>query len=243
METFDDDRSALSRYLEILDRLAEPPGDAGKGELEIVRDRDAILVHARILRKEIGIMYEDQYVYLLRDAVLFPPRGSAGVPTRGAYIRLVYKNRLEGNPGVFTLTVDAGRRLVLNRAFRHSTRHWMLEGQGTIAKPGESLEASVARCVNQEIGRPLVGLQVLCEDFVSERGLVGDAIPLMLATVGGEPIGAPDDPSVAGHVVLAPEAYEAALLEGRYDVGGIPHRLRDGYTVSAFHLAKARKLL
>jgi hypothetical protein len=237
------DLEALSRYAALVARLNEPVGDVRRGELQLITDRDEILKHMQEVGKSVGIMYEDQYAYLLRDPVLLPPKPGAPQPLRGTHIRVVYKNRVNDNPGIFTLTIDVKKRLVLNRAFRHSTRHWMLEGQGTIAKPGESREDSVARCIRQEIGRPLLGIEMLCDDFVSERGLVGDSVPMMLAIVGGDPVGGVEDTTVAGHVALAPETYEAALLEGRYNVDGVPHRLRDGYTISAFYFAKARKLL
>ncbi len=237
------DRAKRERYFALLERLNEPVGDWRKGELEIVTQPMRIRQHLKAGGEPMGIMYEDRYVYFLRDLVLFPPKPGSVEPRLGTYIRVVYKNRLKGNPGIFILAYDTYGRLVLNRTYRHATRHWMLEGQGTIAKDSERREESVERCVRDEIGRPISQMSLLCEDFVSERGLVGDAIPVYLVALGGQPIDHVEDATIAGHVALVPEAYESALQKGYYEIDGIAHRLRDGYTMSAFLLAKLRKLL
>lgn len=148
------DGTTLTAYLDLLKRLDEPRGDCRRGELEIVDDPDHLVAHADTVKKTIGIMYEDPYVYLLRDAVLFPPKTGTRTPVPGAYIRMVYKNRVNGNPGIFTLTLDASDRLILNRTFRHSTRSWMLEGQGTIAKAAKAARrASPAASPRRSAGR------------------------------------------------------------------------------------------
>jgi len=99
---------------------------------------------------DVGIVYEDQYGRILRDAVRFP----GGAP--GTYIRFV--SREVGTPGVVVLALHQGNVLLLRR-FRHATRTWHLEvplGPGMREAPAEEsarrellkdIEASVARLV------------------------------------------------------------------------------------------------
>lgn len=243
------DDGRIGRYLEWLERDTRPRGDARKGEIEIVAEREAIMRHEEVLLRQalaagkqaevakIGIMYEDAYVWLVRDPVLFPPRSPGEEPARGTYIRVVYKNALSGNPGIFLLVIDERGRLMLNRAFRHSVRKWTLEGQGTIARPGETVHQSITRCVRDEIGLPVKTFCPLTKSFVPERGLLGDEVPMYVVVVEGSPEGKVRDRTIAGHVLLSIDDYLQALARGTMVVDGIPHHLHDGYTMSAVLLA------
>jgi ADP-ribose pyrophosphatase len=80
---------------------------------------------------QVGIVYEDQYGRILRDAVHFPD----GSP--GTYIRFV--SREVGVPGVVILPLYQGNILLLRR-FHHATRRWHLEipaGGGSAQLSGE----------------------------------------------------------------------------------------------------------
>ena len=241
------------RYEEVVNRLDERAGEWGRGELELVRGFDNVHIHENTIVERlkskgqapdmgrIGVMYEDQYVYLLRDPVIFPPKSGTTEPILATYIRLIYKNRLAGNPGIFILSANRRNELVLNRNFRHATRCWLLDGQGTIGRNGESREASVARCVCEELGGTVKELVLLTGSYISERGLLGDRVPMYFARV--EASGPIEDPTIAGHVRMTAEAYAAALLNGSHAIDGLPHHLHEGYTMSAFLLARLRGLL
>jgi ADP-ribose pyrophosphatase len=249
-------RSArISAYLSLIERLGEPVGDWRAGEVQILTKVASILEHENALATKCvsagrgpcqavtGIMYEDQYVWLLRDPVLFPPSAGGTDPVRGTYIRIIYKQNIAGNPSVFLLTAGDDGRLILNRAYRHAIRAWTLEGQGTIAKTGETLDDSIARCVRDEIGMPVAEKVLLSPGYVAERGLLGCQVPMFLVRVRGALPSNVEDPTIAGHAALSGTEYEAALLNGSAAIEGRRHLIHEGYTLSAYLLAKLRTLL
>ena len=63
----------------------------------------------------VGIVYQDQYGMILRDAVRFP--GGA----LGTYIRFI--GNVEGYPGAIVLPLFQ-KQVLLVRRFRHATRTW-----------------------------------------------------------------------------------------------------------------------
>mgnify|MGYP001613610043 FL=1 len=249
------DADRVAAYLELLKRLGEPLGDWRKGEVEIVAEADAILAHERALAERYasqgkdpslattGIMYQAQYDWFLREPVLFPPPAGHEEPVRGTYIRIVYKENANGNPSIFLLTVGADGRLILNRSYKHPVRRWLVDGQGTIARSGEALDDSIRRCVRDEIGMPILSMTYLSPGFISDRGVLGCRVPMFLVRVVGELPEAVDDPTVVGHVALTPGDYEAVLKEGSMEIGGVIHFAHEGYTVTAYTLAKLRGLL
>ncbi|MBI3685633.1 hypothetical protein HY250_04470 [Candidatus Azambacteria bacterium] len=251
-------------YLEVLEQLKEPNGDVTKGEIEIITDPDEIVRTEEIVRERyrkqrkdsgsetprdewatVGVIDEDQYLVHLRDAVKFP--GKPGKePILGTYIRLVYKNQLKGNLGISLFVVDRNRRIILNRAFRHSIRRWVMEAAGTIARDNEKTEETISRCINHELGmEPLLIRLLTTKGYVAERGLVGGLVPIYYVLVDPmeERQGSIIDPSVSGHVALTREEYESALLKGVHDFNGIPHIFNDGYTNAGFLLATLNGLV
>src|SRR5438876_4538335 len=66
----------------------------------------------------VGIVYQDQYGMILRDAVRFP--GGA----LGTYIRFI--SGVDSTPTTVVLPFSQGQMLLVRR-FRHATRTWHLE--------------------------------------------------------------------------------------------------------------------
>ena len=92
---------------------------------------------------EVGIVYEDQYIVVLRDAVRFP---DGHLDT---YIRILPRD--ERPSGVAVLAMLDGR-IVLLRHFRHATRAWHLEILRGFGSPGSSPEEDARREIAEEIG-------------------------------------------------------------------------------------------
>jgi ADP-ribose pyrophosphatase len=90
----------------------------------------------------VGIVYQDQYIMLLRDAVRFPD-GSLGVCTRWG--------GEQGAPGVVVLPFYRGQVLLV-RHFRHELRTWDLEIIQGFGMPGLSSEECARRELEEEIG-------------------------------------------------------------------------------------------
>lgn len=92
---------------------------------------------------EVGIVFKDQYILMLRDAVRFPD-GSVGT-----YIRIVDTD--DGARGVAVLPVCDGKVVIL-RHFRHATREWHLEIPRGFGARGSSSEESARRELLEETG-------------------------------------------------------------------------------------------
>lgn len=170
-----------------------------------------------------GVFYEDPYLILLRDAVVFPD----GKP--GLYHRVVARN--DEPTGVAILARYRGD-VVLLRHFRHPGRAWHLEIPRGAVGAGED-PAQMARVeIAEEIGGTIRSLQQL--------GLVHGASALMrhsvvlvyaeLETIGAPAIGE----GIAEIVLVAPAEFERLIGEGS---------VTDAFTIAAAYHAKLRGLL
>lgn len=115
----------LARYRELVSQRPELFANPSKGGFRILLEEESM--HAAEdtaaessvpgASRRVGVVYEDEYVVLLRDAVAFPDG------RLGTYIRMV-GHRAEPT-GVGVLPIH-DRKVVLVRHFRHATRshHW-----------------------------------------------------------------------------------------------------------------------
>src|SRR6266699_4846688 len=110
---------------------------------------------------QVGIVYQDQYGMILRDAVRFP--GGA----LGTYIRFV--GGADGAPTTIVLPFYQGQVLLVRR-FRHATRTWHLEiprGFGTKSLSAEdNAHSELAKEIGASVSR-LVSLGLLGSDLES----------------------------------------------------------------------------
>ncbi len=98
-----------------------------------------------------GVMYRDQYVVLLRDAVRFRD-GSVG-----PYIRS-FPSAVNGGAAVLPVLET---RVVLIRHFRHATRTWHWEIPRGFSHGSEGAEETARRVINEELGVPVSELAAL----------------------------------------------------------------------------------
>ncbi|MFF7155300.1 NUDIX domain-containing protein [Streptomyces sp. NPDC008139] len=178
---------------------------------------------------DIGVVYRDPYLRLVRDAVRF----RSG--RLGTYIRAVGDTAIGG---AAALPVLSDGRIVLLHHFRHATRAWHWEIPRGFGDAGEGGEATARREAREELGcevREVVHLGA----FASDSGLSAIADQLYLARVDAEDFSEePDEGAleegIARRLALTPEAFHAMLVDGA---------ISDGYTLSAYGLATARGLL
>ncbi|MGK5685587.1 NUDIX hydrolase [Actinoplanes sp. URMC 104] len=233
MTAHDDERQRRERRLDRYDRLraerprlfANPPGAA----YEIVVDRETQLACAedwagrarqRGLPAEyadVGVVYEDSYFIVLRDAVRFRD-GSLG-----PYLRVV--GAVDG-PGAAVLPVLADGRIVLVRHFRHEARDWVWEVPRGFPEPGEDGPATAARELSEELGVTARELQPL--------GRLGQD-EIYLGRIDGARLTA--DAVEEGLDEIRPVT--AAELAGLI-AGG---QVTDGFLLAAYAMATARGLL
>jgi ADP-ribose pyrophosphatase len=171
--------SDLERYFALVrerpDLFANPPG----AEISILLDKDEIRAAEAMMGEyyasrqqptewaEVGVLYRDRYLLLLRDAVRF----ANGTP--GTYIRIIDES---GTAGVIILPVYEGK-VLLTRHFRHATRRWHLEIPRGFGEQGLSSEENARRELEEETGAiiarlvslgrayPNTGITSECDDF------------------------------------------------------------------------------
>lgn len=227
MSDYDAD-GCLVRYFDVVrerpERFANPPGDI----YEILLEPDGIAhaqSEARRLRMRdglpaddvrVGVLAEDPYLLVLRDAVKFAD-GSYGL-----YNRLIVPS------GAAILPVHDGRIVLLDR-FRHGTRAWHLEiPRGSFSCDG-SHEDEARRELQEEIGATaseIVDLGLLH----STTGCLDEMHHLYMARVDG--IGIPDK----HEAIVALRSFTIQETEAKIADGTIT----DGPTLAAFLRARLR---
>ena len=92
---------------------------------------------------DVGVVYADQYIRLVKDAVRF----ASG--RLGTYIRIMAAS--DGVPAVVVPILSDGR-LALVHHFRHSSREWHWEFPRGFAEPGASGETTARAELAEEVG-------------------------------------------------------------------------------------------
>lgn len=217
------------------DLFYNPP----QGGFTILRDEEDIRrVEAEMAQKlqkkgmpaewaRVGIVFEDRYGFILRDAVVFP--GGA----TGTYIRFI--SRMPGTVGIVVLPVYQ-RQILVARRFRHATRTWHWE-----IPLGTAFEALNRGATLEEQVR-----EVLMRDI--------EAVPSRLVSLGSIDSG-PAMAADTGELFFAElESYgRANINEGITELLCIPldefermirdNQITDGFTIAAYIRARIRNLL
>lgn len=175
---------------------------------------------------EIGVVFDDPYIIILRDLVEFP----GGY--RDGYIRIYNRAYLEnGAAGVAVLPIK-GDKILLIQHYRHATRsrHWEIpRGFG---QPGVSAEIQAINEIREEIEGnvdTLIDLGIL----YNNTGLEGNPIHLFLARL--KSIGR----------MKTEEAIETYRWVSVAELEQMIARaeITDGFTLAAYARAKARGLI
>ncbi|MCH9614160.1 MAG: hypothetical protein SP1CHLAM54_11720 [Chlamydiia bacterium] len=221
--------SGVDEYFAYLQVVDQEVGDHQAGEIEIILDEDEILrvqeiQKGRLLAKgfseemaescsRVGVVFEDQYWLILRDAVLFPSGAF------GTYNRLLWKSGL-GNAatGVAVMPVWPSGEIVLNLNYRHATRSFELELPRGMMEDGESLEETVRRELFEETG--LMASEVVSLGSVAiDTGTMGSVLPVFMAKISMQGDAAPEDSeAIAGVVSLTLADVRRGLAQGYLEV-------------------------
>lgn len=180
------------------------------GGIEILTDPEAVAAAG-------GVLYQDPYVMLVRDAVRFPDG------REGTYIRAIGAT---AEPGCVVLPLLEGR-VVLIEHFRHAPRAWGWEIPRGFGTQGLEDAANAAKELREEIGAEV--LELLPLGVVHpDTGVMGDRVLLYAARIDG--IGALAVGEGIRRTLTVPfEEAEAMVLDGR---------ITDGFTMAA--LLRAR---
>ena len=171
----------------------------------------------------VGIVYQDQYARILRDAVRFP----GGF--LGTYIRFVGEE--DDPPGVVALPFYR-EQVLLIRHFRHATRTWHTEIPRGFGKKGLSSEENAQRELEEEIGATisrLVSLGPMHPDAAAST----ECDALFFAEVAS--YGKVEEEEAITEILPTSVAdFERMIRE---------NEITDGFTLAAYARAKAKGLL
>jgi ADP-ribose pyrophosphatase len=169
---------------------------------------------------EIGVVYEDQYILVLRDPVRFM-NGKVGT-----YIRVLEKPIDRGGA---VIVASRGSELLMIRQFRHATRRWHLEFPRGFAKPGEDFERVALRELIEETGAMVTQTKCLGTVFAN-NGLLSSATGVVFGIIHKieEPPG-PRECDWCEMEWVTCDGFEQMVKAGTID---------DGITISAFLKAR-----
>ncbi len=210
--------------------FANPPGAAYEILLSPAQVAQAEADEAKRLRQRgqpeswsrSGVVYEDPYQMLVRDAVRRPDG------QLGTYVRVISAT---GATGAAVLPV-LGEDVVLIRHFRHATRSEHLEIPRGFGEPGSSAADQARRELTEETGAIAADLIAL-GGIHSNTGASGDLVELFLARV--HQIG---DPETA-EGISSIELVKAPALARMVATG----QITDAFTIAAWTRASLRGLL
>jgi ADP-ribose pyrophosphatase len=177
---------------------------------------------------ELGSLFQDEYVSLIRDPVRFPSGQF------GTYLRIEERSIQNGIAGVVVVPKFA-EQVFLQRIYRYPTQSWEWEFPRGLMEPGYSPEEMARRELFEETGLSVERIQEIGTVF-SNTGLLSGAVKVFVADVK-EAAGtaAPEDGEAIGELISMPSGKLWAMVRD----GGI----RDGFTLSAMSLALAKRLL
>jgi ADP-ribose pyrophosphatase len=237
--------SNFSNYLYYLPNQSHPLGSHKLGEIEISTDPEVIssVVNSRKSKQrpqgyqsnplndrfeDIGIVFEDEYLLVVRDAVVFR-NGKVG-----SYLRILERPALTGQAGVVILPIRDGL-IYLNKIFRHTTRQWEIELPRGYREENNSLEEAVEIELLQEVGLKIESICNLGEIQSNTGLLVGSVQAYLVNLLPGKAQSDPEDgESISGTLALTLNEVNQKIINGE---------IRDGFTLSALYLAQVRNLI
>lgn len=215
--------SPLDSYFKYLTSYPDtlgPIGNAKKGEIEIVQDKEKIAAIEKKTGRTVGVIAEDKYWLWLNDALKFPNN------TDGVCGRFLWKSSLKGRAGVAVMAVLPNGKIALNRNFRHATRSWEYELPRGARNPNEKIEDTAKREVIEETGMIIQNLALLGEIAV-DSGTLNTISPIYYAKVTGQKHATPEDS-------------EAIASVDTFSVSDLKEGFIKGYLVADIHGQKQK---
>lgn len=226
-------RADYRRYRELVESRPElfqrPPGG-----IAILLDEADIAAASKVVARRnrvrglpsaassVGVLVEDAYILMLRDAVRFPD-GSLGT-----HNRVIYAN---GALGVGVLPLFEGH-IVLMRVFRHAIGRFLLEIPRGSVEAGDGLEETVHREIAEEVGGQVNVVTYLGRAFC-DTSLSNAGIDYFLAELSG--VGEPQlSEGIFDIVQVTPERFAEMVA-----AGGI----EDTHAITAFCMARLRGMI
>ena len=193
------------------------------GGIEILTSAEQISQVEQDYGMTVGVVYEDEYLTLIKDAVRFADG------TVGPYIRAYHKN-----PGGVSVMVLCESKILLLRHFRHSLRRWMWETPRGFCEEGQTADQNALRELTEEIGVMPTKLQHL-GTLVPDAGIIGESVQLYLARIAPDSaIVTEKHEGIEGAALFTKEQMEQAILSGE---------ITDGITIASLTYATLQGLI
>lgn len=176
---------------------------------------------------EIGIVYDDPYVVILRDLVEFPSGSMNG------YMRMFHRADLEGkdNVAVAVLPVLDGKIYLLHQ-FRHATRQWYYEIPRGFGEHGIATEDQARNELREEIDGEIEELVDLGLLYLN-TGLEATCVNLFYARL--KSVGKPSDfEGIESSLSVSIVELEDLIASGK---------ITDSFTIAAYTRAKLNHLI
>ena len=179
----------------------------------------------------VGVLYEDTFVAVVRDAVRFP---SGAI---GAYLRVVSNPQNPGTTGVAAVCTDVTGRLGLLPIYRHAVRRWSLEIPRGFVGSYESADDAAIREVTEETGLHIFSSHRL-GSFCADTGLLASSIAVYAVTLEHQTMNDSATPETTESIRpiqwFDRETYHRHVRDGE---------IIDGITLAAIECARARGAL
>ena len=174
---------------------------------------------------DIGVVYEDPYIIIVRDLVKFPSGNL------GSYFRLINSADIKGGQSSVILPIVNDMILLMNQ-FRHPTRKWHWEVPRGYGEPNTSAVDNAKKELLEEIEGEVAELVSLGQ-YHSNTGLEGVITQLFLArmeVVGNTHL----DEGIVSYKFFTVKQVEKMICN---------EEITDGFTIAAFTRAKLKGLI
>lgn len=174
---------------------------------------------------EIGVVYDDPYIVIVRDLVKFPSG------KLGSYFRLINSADMRGGQSSVVLPI-VDDKILLMKQFRHTTRKWHWEVPRGFGEPNTTAAENAKKELLEEIEGEIAEL-VNLGPYHSNTGIEGVTVQLFYARL--ETVGNinPDEGIVSYELFAVKQVEE--MIRGA--------EITDGFTIAAFTRAKLRGLI
>lgn len=191
--------------------------------IEILTDKEDIARVEEENKTVIGVIYEDEYIVFLKDAVRF----ADGMT--GTYIRIYHKNE-----GGVAILIFCGDKILLLNHFRHSLRKWVWETPRGFGEKNQSPIENALRETNEELGVQPYNVELLGE-IAPDAGVFGNTVTLFKANVPNEcNINFEVHEGIGGFRLFSKSEVKEAIVSGE---------IVDGITIASIALAEYKGII
>lgn len=174
---------------------------------------------------EIGVVYEDPFIIIIRDLVRLPSGRLS------SYFRVTNSADLKGGQGTVVLPL-IGKKILIMKQFRHPTRRWHWEFPRGFGEPNTSPKENALKEIQEEVQGNVIELVDLGL-YHSNTGLSGNAVQLYLARLSS--VGETNkDEGIDYFKIISAEKVETMIRN---------EEITDGFTIAAFTRASLRNLI